>query len=172
MKLNTKLTTARSKSIAVSGVLIAASLAFTAATASAATTHRTAVTHHVVHTRHVASAKRGPIVWQQPPLVPFFAGLFGLPFPAATYAPPAHNARGRAASDSGYDPTFDTPAPDTSAADANSWAIEQNAQQASEQAIQEENQSLQQLDDSIAAAEAQNDAANAASQQYLINNGM
>ncbi len=38
--------------------------------------------------------------------------------------------------------------------------------------MQQEDQALQQLDDSIAAAEAQNDAANAAAVQTEINAGM
>ena len=38
--------------------------------------------------------------------------------------------------------------------------------------MQQEDQALQDMNASNAAAEAQNDAANAATQEYLINNGM
>jgi len=65
-----------------------------------------------------------------------------------------------------------SPSPDTSAADAAGWAAEQAANDATAAAIQQNDANLQALDQSISAAEAQNDAANAATEQYLINNGM
>jgi hypothetical protein len=166
MKLTIGLTTTRSKSI-VSGVLIAASLAFTASTAMAAATHKTAGAHHVVHTRHVASVKRGAVAGLEPGPAQLFGGFFGLPFSIATYAAPkvtAHAVR----DGSGYDPTFDSPSPTVEVDNSQSQA----AIDASDQAMQLEDQSLNDLDASIAASQAQNDAANAATQQYLINNGM
>jgi hypothetical protein len=84
---------------------------------------------------------------------------------------PLHYGGKGVASGSGSDVDY-SPAPDTSAADAAGWAAEQAANDASAAAIQQEDANLQALDQSISAAEQQNDAANAATQQYLINNGM
>jgi hypothetical protein len=160
-----KLTTTKSKSI-VSGILIAASIAFTATTAMAATTaHKTAAATHVVHTRHVAAAKHRPTVRQQPSLAQFF-GLFGLPIPVVVTA---HAARGTVSSaTAGYDPTFDSPSPAVEVDNSQSQA----AIDASDQATQQMDQDIQDMNASNAAAEAQNDTANAATQEYLINNGM
>lgn len=170
-----KLTTTKSKSI-VSGVLIAGALSFTASAAMAATPHKAVATTHVVHTshavRHVAAAKRRPEAWQQPALAQFFGGLFGLPFPLSNYAAgniTAHAARGAVSSDAGgYDPTFDTPSPTVDVDNSQS----QQAIEESDEAIQQADQDSQNMDASVAASEAQNDAANAATEQYMINNGM
>ena len=67
---------------------------------------------------------------------------------------------------SGYSPTYDSPAVEVD----NSQS--QAAIDAADQAMQQEDQSLQDLDASIAAAEQQNDAANAAALQTEINAGM
>jgi hypothetical protein len=97
------------------------------------------------------------------PVAQIFQGLFGLPIPVAVTA-------GAASDTGGYDPTFDSPTYDSSADVDNSQS--QAAIDASDQAMQQEDQSLQDMDASNAAAEEQNDEANAATQQYLINNGM
>ena len=68
----------------------------------------------------------------------------------------------------GYDPTFDSPSPPVIVDNSQSQA----AIDASDQAMQQEDQSLQDMDTSIAAAEQQNDAANAAAVQTDINAGM
>lgn len=85
-------------------------------------------------------------------------------------APRYYRGRGTASGSGSY--VDYSPPPDTSAADTAGWAAEQAANEASAAAIQQEDADLQSLDQSIAAAEAQNDAANAATQQYEINNGM
>ena len=162
-----KLITTKSKSI-VSGVLIAASLAFTASTAMAATTHKTATATHHVHTRHVAAAKRGPVAWQQPALAQFFGGLFGLPFPVTAYAAGKVTTHASAAYSDDSSQVFDQSPAAVEVDNSQSQA----AIDASDQAMQQEDQSLQDMNASNAAAEAQNDAANAATQQYMINNGM
>ena len=131
-----KLTTTKSRSI-VSGVLIAASLAFTASTAMAATTHKTATaTHHVVHTRHVAAAKRGPVAWQQPALAQFFGGLFGLPFPVTTYAAGKVTSHASAAYSDDNSQVFDQSPAAVEVDNSQSQA----AIDASDQAMQQEDQ--------------------------------
>ena len=65
-----------------------------------------------------------------------------------------------------------TPSPDTSVSDAAGWAAEQAANDAAAAASAQSAADTQALDQSIAAAEEQNDEANAATEQYLINNGM
>jgi hypothetical protein len=83
---------------------------------------------------------------------------------------PLHSGGRVTAADAG---SYDyTPSPDTSAADAAGWAAEQEANDATAAAIQQNDANLQALDQSISAAEEQNDEANAATQQTLINNGM
>lgn len=79
---------------------------------------------------------------------------------------------GRVTASDSYSYDYSSP-PDTTAADVSAAAEqEQNVNDETDAAIQENNANLQALDQSIAASEAQNDAANAATQQYLINNGM
>jgi hypothetical protein len=85
---------------------------------------------------------------------------------------PLHHGGKVAVSGSGsYDwstsPTYDTSPP----ADVDA-AAEQSAIDATDAAIQQNDANLDALDASIAAAEQQNDAANAETQQYVINNGM
>lgn len=147
----------------VSRIALAVALTLSANGAIAAPVHNAAATtHHVV--RHVAAAKR-PIVRRQPGLVQFF-GLFGLPIPVAVAT---HAARGTVSSDSGgYDPAFDTPSPPVDVDNSQSQA----AIEASDQALQQMNQNMTDLDASIAASEAQNDAANAAMVQEDVNAGM
>jgi hypothetical protein len=96
------------------------------------------------------------------PVAQLFQGLFGLPIPVTV---------GSARDIGGYDPTFDSPTYDSSAVDVDN-SQSQAAIDASDQAMQQEDQSLQDMNASNAAAEEQNDEANAATQQYLINNGM
>jgi len=109
--------------------------------------------------------------YQQPeqfaPVAQIFGGLFGLPLPVA--GPIVTHAARDTGGDSGYDPTFDTPIPDTSASDANGWAIEQNAQDAAAAAMQEEDQSLDEMNASNAAAAAQNAAAEDMINQDMMN---
>ena len=75
---------------------------------------------------------------------------------------------GSARDTGGYDPTFDAPSPPVAVDNSQSQA----AIDAADQAMQQEDQNLQDLDASIAAAEQQNDAANAATLQTEINAGM
>ena len=160
------------KSFVRTGIIFA-SLALAGNAFAANASHAVAVkaprtAHHVI--KHVAAAKRGPVVWQQPALAQFFGGLFGLPLPVAvTGHTSARAARGTVSSDTGgYDPTFDSQSPAVAVDNSQSQA----AIDASDQAMQQEDQNLQDMNASNAAAEAQNDAANAATQEYLINNGM
>lgn len=165
--------TTTSKSI-VSGALIAAALAFTASTAMAAATHKTAAATRAIHTRHVASAERGPssgYFGARPgiDIGQLVGAMFGMVPPQ--YAGSVQSAGRRAASQQSsgtYDPTFDSPSNampiDNSASDAAAAAVAA----ASEQDL---NDSMA-LTASMAAAEQENDAANAATLQTEINAGM
>jgi hypothetical protein len=168
-----RLSTTKSKST-ISGVLIAASLAFTASTAMAATTHKTAATTHVVHTRHVAAAKRGPAGGY------FAAGagnnvgqLIGamLGMVPPQYAGIVRRATRQAASNESsgtYDPSFDSPSTSTP---IDNSASDEAAAAAAAVSEQDLNDSMA-LTASMAAAEQENDAANAAALQTEINAGM
>lgn len=70
-----------------------------------------------------------------------------------------------------YSPAYDAAPADAGAADAGA-AAEQAAADAAAAAEQQEATDLSALNASIAAAEEQNDEANAATEQYEINNGM
>jgi hypothetical protein len=95
--------------------------------------------------------------------------LIGMLFGGALPIPSGSHYTGNAGYDQGsYDPTFDTPTQPTVVDNTAS----DEAIAASDAAIQENDANLAALDASIAAAEAQNDADTAATQQYLINNGM
>lgn len=145
-------------SLALAGNALAANAGYVAAKPP-----RTA--HHVVH--HVAAAKYRQFTQRQFNLPAFVAATFGgFAVPLVTHAARASSAAGNTSG--GYDPTFDSPSPSVEIDNSQSQA----AIEASDQAMQEEDQSLQDMNASNAAAEAQNDAANAATQQYLINNGM
>jgi hypothetical protein len=173
-----KLTTTKSKSI-VSGVLIAASLAFTASTAMAATTHKAAAVTHVVHTRHVASAKRGPVggyfgagpginVGQMVGAMlgmvpPQYAGIVQ----SAMRQAASHQSSGTYSSGT-YDPSFDSPSTSTPIDNSASDAAAASAAAVSEQNLNDDTA----MTASMAAAEQENDAANAAAVQTDINAGM
>jgi hypothetical protein len=78
----------------------------------------------------------------------------------------SHGSSGSYESSGSYD--YSSPSPAVEVDNSQSQA----AIDASDQAMQQEDQNLQDLDASIAAAEQQNDAANAAMVQQDINNGM
>jgi hypothetical protein len=115
---------------------------------------------HVTH--RVVARNQRPAFVQAAGIGQLFQGLFGLPIPVTVTA-------GAASDTGGYDPTFDSPT--SSAVDVDN-SQSQAAIDASDQAMQQEDQSLQDLNASIAAAEQQNDAANAAAVQTDINAGM
>jgi hypothetical protein len=98
------------------------------------------------------------------PVAQIFGALFGLPIPVTVTA-------GAAGDTGGYDPTFDSTTYDSSTVDVDN-SQSQAAIDASDQAMQQEDQDLQAMDASVAAAEQQNDAANAAMVQTDINAGM
>ena len=154
------------KSIVRTGVIVT-SLALAGNAFAANTKHvaAKAAPHHVVH--HAAATTHRQVVWQRPAF-PFFAGLFGLPLSAPVTVHARHSTHGSADSSGGYDPTFDTPSAtveiDNSASDEAAAA----AAAASEQNL---NDSMA-LTASMAAAEQQNDAANAAMVQEDVNAGM
>jgi hypothetical protein len=151
--------------------IIVASLALAgnafAANAShvAAKTPRTA--HRVVH--QVAAAKYPQFTKRQFGLPDFIAAAFGgFAAPLVTHASRATGTHAAAASSDDDWQVYDqSPA----AAEVDN-SQSQAAIDASDQAMQQEDQALQDVNASNAAAEAQNDAANAATQEYLINNGM
>jgi len=110
----------------------------------------------VSHTHVVA---RRPAAQQADPLAQFFQGLFGGGLAVRV-------AGGGGSYD--WSPSYDYSSPAVDVDNSQSQA----AIDASDQAIQQEDQSLQDLDVSVAAAEQQNDAANAATLQTEINAGM
>jgi hypothetical protein len=153
------------KSLVRTGIIVA-SLAL-AGNAFAANDSHVAVnalrTAHVTQTG-VAVSNHQSAAAQGVPIAQIFQGLFGLPLPVTVTA-------GAASDTGGYDPTFDSSTYDSSAVDVDN-SQSQAAIDASDQAMQQEDQSLQDLDASVAAAEQQNDAANAATLQTEINAGM
>jgi hypothetical protein len=165
------------KSLVSSG-LIVVSLALNGGTATAANlpAHKAAATAHVsqpLPAVGVGARQRQPAGQPYFDIGQFIQGMLGGPLPPQ-YAQIVRNAVRESAShvgssgsyDSSYSPSYDPPAivVDNSQSQA---AID-----AANQAMQQEDQSLQDLDASIAAAEAQNDAANAATLQTEINAGM
>jgi len=168
----------------ISTGLIVASLGLTGNAAMAANlpVHKAAATTHVVHPRvatHVVARRPGPPAQFGFDVGGFIQAMFGGSLPPQ-YARIVQNAvrgaashkyadsGGSARDTGGYDPTFDSPSPPVVVDNSQSQA----AIDASDQAMQQANQSMQDLDASIAAAEQQNDAANAAMVQMDINAGM
>jgi hypothetical protein len=143
------------KSLVRTGIFVA-SLALAGNAFAANDSH---VAANALHTTHVTQTRAA--AQHSVPVAQIFQGLFGLPFPVAVTA-------GAAGDTGGYDPTFDSPSPTVDVDNSQSQA----AIDASDQAMQQEDQSLQDLDASVAAAEQQNDAANAAMVQTDINAGM
>jgi hypothetical protein len=157
------------KSLIPSGLMIVA-LAFSATGAVAADAHVTKVAHVVHASVHVAARRRLPVAQPTVNLGQIIASFLGggRPMPyVSQYAGRVQNARGSADS---YvsSPSFDSsPVVDTSSAATDSQA----ASDAEAQAIQSMNDTNA-LNASMAAAEQQNDAANAATLQTEINAGM
>jgi hypothetical protein len=145
------------KSLLRCGVIVASLALATNAFAANIPIPHPAAAARVTH-RVVARNQRAAFV-QPAGIGQLFQGLFGLPVRVTA---------GSARDSGGYDPTFDSP---PSAVDVDN-SQSQAAIDASDQAMQQEDQSLQDLDASIAAAEQQNDAANAAAVQTDINAGM
>ncbi len=145
------------KSLLRCGVIVTSlALATTAFAADIPIPHPAAAAH-VTHS--VVARNRRPAFVRPAGIGQLFQGLFGLPIPVTV---------GSARDTGGYDPTFDSPTPAVDVDNSQSQA----AIDASDQAMQQEDQSLQDLDASVAAAEQQNDAANAAAVQTDINAGM
>ncbi len=145
------------KSLLRCGVIVTSLALATNAFAAAIPIPHPAAAAHVTH--RVVARNRRPAFAQPAGIGQLFQGLFGLPIPATV---------GSARDTGGYDPAFDSPTPAVDVDNSQSQA----AIDASDQAMQQEDQSLQDLDASIAAAEQQNDAANAAAVQTDINAGM
>jgi len=146
------------KSLVRSGIVVA-SLALAgnvfAADGPAATAAKAA---HASHT-HLVAQTRHPAAQQPVNLGQLIQGLFGGGFAV-------QETGGSGSYD--WSPSFDYSSPTVDVDNSQSQA----AIDASDQAMQQEDQSLQDLDASIAAAEQQNDAANAATLQTEINAGM
>ena len=145
------------KSLLRCGVIVASLALATNAFAAGIPIPHPAAAAHVTHS--VVARNQRPAFVQPAGIGQLFQGLFGLPIPVTV---------GSASDTGGYDPTFDLPSPAVDVDNSQSQA----AIDASDQAMQQEDQSLQDLDASIAAAEQQNDAANAATLQTEINAGM
>jgi len=148
------------KSLLRCGVIVTSLALATNAFAADIPIPHPAVAAHVTHS--VVARNQRPAFVQSAGIGQLFQGLFGLPIPVTV---------GSARDTGGYDPTFDSPTYDSSAVDVDN-SQSQAAIDASDQAIQQEDQSLQNLDASVAAAEQQNDAANAATLQTELNAGM
>jgi len=149
------------KSVIRTGIIVA-SLALAGNTFAAGDTH---VAVNALRTAHPAQTHvTRDYNYQQvtpAPVAQIFTGLFGLPIPVTVTA-------GVASDTGGYDPTFDSPSPTVDVDNSQSQA----AIDASDQAMQQVDQDTFQMDESLINTEAQDDAANAAMQQDLINNGM
>jgi hypothetical protein len=161
----------KSKSLIACGILVVSLGCFgNAAMAAGTQAHKAATTAaHVVHPRHTATAARYRVAQPEVGLPNVLQALFG--GWTSVYGAPAHSGGrtiGSARDTGGYDPTFDAPSPPVAVDNSQSQA----AIDAADQAMQQEDQNLQDLDASIAAAEQQNDAANAATLQTEINAGM
>ncbi len=131
----------------------------------AAKTPRTA--HHVVH--HVAAAKYPQFTQRQFDLPDFVAAMFGgFAVPLVTHASRATGTHATAASSDDNWQVFDQSPAAVEVDNSQSQA----AIDASDQAMQQADQDTFQMDESVISTEAQDDAANAATQQYLTNNGM
>jgi hypothetical protein len=145
------------KSLLRCGVIAASIALATNAFAARVPIPHPAAAAHVTH--RVVARNQRPAFVQAAGIGQLVQGLFGLPIPLPV---------GSVGDTGGYDPTFDSPSPAVDVDNSQSQA----AIDASDQAMQQEDQSLQDLDASIAAAEQQNDAANAAMVQTDINAGM
>jgi hypothetical protein len=166
----------------VPSVLVAVSLVLTGSASMAATTqiHRSSRVAHVTHPQAlapVAARYRQPQFAGNSDLGQLIQGFFGGVLPpqytrliasAAARASASHRGTGSYDWSSGSSPTYDSPASpapiDNSASDAAAAAAASNSQQ-------ELNDSMA-LTASMAAAEQENDAANAATLQTEINAGM
>ena len=151
--------------------IIVASLALAGNAFAANAGHVAAKTSHTAHhvVSHVAAAKYPQFTQRQFDLPGFIAATFGgFAVPLVTHASRTAGTHAPAASSDDNWQVFDQSPAAVEVDNSQSQA----AIDASDQAMQQEDQSLQDMNASNAAAEAQNDAANAATEQYLINNGM
>jgi hypothetical protein len=156
ISLNKSLTT---KSLIRCGAIVASLALATNAFAADIPIPHPAAAAHVTHSA-VARNQR-PAFVQPVGVEQLFQGLFGMPIPVRVTA-------GAAGDTGSYDTTFDSPSPTVDVDNSQSQA----AIDESDQAIQQMDQDTFQMDESVIASEAQNDAANAATEQYMINNGM
>jgi len=132
-------------------------------------------THVAVNARHTAHPAQTHVMRNYRPALPvpiaqIFRGVFGMPIvgmpiAATVAARAATHAVHAAPATGGYDPTFDSPSPAVDVDNSQSQA----AIDAADQAMQQEDQSLQDLDASIAAAAAQNAAAEDMATQDMMN---
>ncbi len=145
------------KSLLCCGVIVTSLALATNAFAADIPVPHPAAAAHVAH--RVVARNQRPAFVQPAGIGQLFQGLFGLPIPVTV---------GSARDTGGYDPTFDSPSPAVDVDNSQSQA----AIDASDQAMQQADQDTFQMDESVISTEAQDDAANAATQQYLTNNGM
>lgn len=155
----------------VSRVALAVALTLSANGAMAATSqlHKTIKPAHAVHTHQVAAAKYRQFTQPQFDLPGFIAATFGgFAVPLVTQASRAAGRHAPAASSDDLSPPIDTSSPAVEVDNSQSQA----AIDAADQAQQQVDQDTFQMDESVINTEAQNDAANAALQQDLVNDGM
>ncbi len=148
-----------SKSLIRCGVIVASLALATNAFAADIPIPHSAAAAHVTHS--VVARNQRPAFVQPAGMAQLFQGLFGGGFALQATS-------GGSSGDSGYDPTFDSPSPAVDVDNSQSQA----AIDASDQAMQQADQDTFQMDESVISTEAQDDAANAATQQYMTNNGM
>ncbi|MGA2891271.1 MAG: hypothetical protein ABSE22_00275 [Xanthobacteraceae bacterium] len=154
-------------------ILLAALLVFGANAAMAATAqvHKTVKPTRAVHTRQVAAAKHRQVAQRQFDLPGFVAATFGgfaVPLVTQATRAAATHAPAAASNDDNWQVYDQGPAPAVTVDNSQSQA----AIEASDQAMQQVDQDTFQMDESVISTEAQDDAANAATQQYMTNNGM
>jgi hypothetical protein len=156
----------------ITTAIVAAAFAFTASAAMASSPANPIPQHarapHATAARHVAARRLPPRDQLNVDVAQFVRGVLGGgPIPYANLVRDVRGMRGTGTY-AGYDyssPTYDTSVPDSGAAAA------QAASDAENQAIQSMNDTNA-LNASMAAAEQENDAANAATLQTEINAGM
>jgi hypothetical protein len=162
------------RSLLASGIVVASlTLAGNGAMAASAHVHHSAHVTHVAHARaavHVAARRYQPRAQLDAGIAQFIQSMFGGGWPVqysglvrGAVASTSHQSAGS------YDssPSYDTSSPTT----VDTSASDQAASDAEVQAIQSMNDTNA-LNASMAAAEQQNDAANAATLQTEINAGM
>lgn len=162
------------RSLLASGIVVASrTLAGNGAMAASAQVHHSSHVTHVAHARaavHVAARRNQPRAQLDAGIAQFFQSMFGGGWPVQYYGlvrTAVASASHQSASSYDSPTSYETSSPTT----VDTSASDQAASDAEVQAIQSMNDTNA-LNASMAAAEQQNDAANAATLQTEINAGM